>query len=224
MKRAVIIVAAGSGSRMGEQTPKQYLDLAGKPLIVHTLERFISFDPEMRMVVVLAPGRRNLWEQLAATHRICDGAILAEGGATRHDSVKKGLVHIGEDCIVGVHDAVRPLVSQSTLTRSYKSAEDNGSGIPVLEMEESIRMLNPQGDSTHLNRSLLKRVQTPQVFRSEQLKKAYEQAYDPVFTDDASVYEATFGKLCLVEGNRENIKITTPFDMKLASLLMASVE
>jgi 2-C-methyl-D-erythritol 4-phosphate cytidylyltransferase len=224
MKRAVILVAAGSGSRMGGHVPKQYLELAGKPLIIHTLERFTLFDPEIKMVVVLAPGRRNLWEQVTKSHEIAKGVILAEGGDKRFDSVKKGLVHIEEGCIVGIHDAVRPLVSQTTLARTYDAAFLNGSGIPVLEMEETVRMLKPRGSSIHIDRSVLKRVQTPQVFRAKEIKKAYQQDYTPTFTDDASVYESVIGQLSLVEGNRENIKITTPVDMLLASLLIGSVE
>ena len=224
MKRAVIIVAAGSGSRMGGQIPKQYLKLAGKPLILHTLEKFHLFDPEMKVVVVLAPDRRDLWEKEVLSYKIASGVIVADGGVSRYDSVKNGLVHIEEGFIIGIHDAVRPLVSQATIQRTYDAAFREGSGIPVLEMDETVRMLKPLGGSVHMDRSMLKRVQTPQVFRSELLKQAYQQAYDPAFTDDASVFESVFGKLTLVEGNRENIKITSPVDMQLASLLMGSVE
>ncbi len=224
MKRAVIVVAAGSGSRMGGQIPKQFLNLAGKPVIVHTLERFFLFDPEMKVVVVLSPEGRDLWEQVVHSHKIAEGIILAEGGANRFESVKNGLSHLETGLIIGIHDAVRPFVSQATLVRTYDAAFRDGSGIPVLEMDETVRMTKPKGGSMRMDRSTLRRVQTPQVFRSEQIKQAYRQAYDPAFTDDASVYEPEFGQLTLVEGNRENIKITTPFDMQLASLLMDSVE
>jgi len=224
MKKAVIIVAAGSGSRMGGELPKQYLELMGKPLIMHTLERFTRFDPEMKLVVVLAPAHKKLWEQMAGSYELARGVTLANGGATRYDSVKNGLTHIDEGIITGIHDAARPLISQDTLSRSYAAAVREGSGIPVIEMDESIRMLNQQGGSVHMDRSRLKRVQTPQVFRSDRIKQAYQQAYDPAFTDDASVYESVYGPVTLVEGNRENIKITTPIDMKLASLLIDSVE
>lgn len=224
MKKAVIVVAAGSGSRMGGELPKQYLRLEGKPVIVHTLERFRLFDPEIRMVVVLAPAHKELWEELAAAYDICKGLTLAEGGPTRYDSVKNGLKYIGEETLIGIHDAVRPLVSQKTLIATYEAAQREGSGIPVIEMEESVRRLDKEGSSTHMDRSSLKRVQTPQVFRSNRILEAYKQDYDPVFTDDASVYESLYGSVVLVEGNRENIKITTPTDMLLASLLIASVE
>lgn len=224
MKKAVIVVAAGSGSRMGGELPKQYLRLEGKPVIVHTLERFRLFDPEIKMVVVLAPAHKELWGELSAEYDICNGLTMAEGGPTRYDSVKNGLKYIGEETLIGIHDAVRPLVSQETLIASYKAAQSEGSGIPVIEMEESVRRLDKEGGSTHMDRSSLKRVQTPQVFRTDRILKAYKQDYDPAFTDDASVYESLYGSVALVEGNRENIKITTPTDMLLASLLIASVE
>lgn len=222
MKKAVLIVAAGSGSRMGGKVPKQYLRLLGKPIIVFTLEKFRQFDPDIQMVIVLAHEHRELWEQLSASYEIARGLTTAPGGATRFDSVKNGLDYIDQAGLIGIHDAVRPLVSQGTLKRSYDAAIRQGSGIPVLEMDESVRMLDGQGSSMHLERSRLRRVQTPQVFLTEKIKEAYQQAYNPDFTDDASVYEAKFGPVTLVEGNRENIKITTPPDLQLAKQLIAS--
>jgi 2-C-methyl-D-erythritol 4-phosphate cytidylyltransferase len=224
MKKAVIIVAAGSGSRMGGELPKQYLELQGKPVIIHTLERFRRFDPEMKVVVVLARAHRDLWEEVASAYDICKGLTLTEGGLTRYDSVKNGLQALGAEVLVGIHDAVRPLVSQATLTAVYEAALREGSGIPVIEMEESVRKLDEGGASCHMDRSSLKKVQTPQVFRTDRILEAYKQDYDPSFTDDASVYESLYGSVTLVEGNRENIKITTPTDMQLAALLIASPE
>ena len=224
MKKAVVIVAAGSGRRMGDKRPKQYLQIDGRPILVHTLDRFRHFDPGMEIVVVLAPAQKEWWEELAASYGFGRELKLAEGGPTRYDSVKNGLKHIDPDMLVGIHDAVRPLVSRGTLERSYNAALREGSGIPVIEMNESIRMLDSESGSIHMDRTRLRIVQTPQVFRSERIKQAYLQPYDPAFTDDASVYESVFGKVTLVEGNRENIKITTPLDLRLASLLMGSVE
>ena len=224
MKKAVIIVAAGSGSRMGGEMPKQYLQLQGRPLIVHNLERFQRFDPDMKLVVVLAPTHKELWEQMASSYEIARGIILAMGGSTRYDSVKSGLKQIDKETLIGIHDAARPLVSQDTLIRCYDAALRTGSGIPVVEMDESVRMLDAKGGSVHMDRSSLKRVQTPQVFRSERIKQAYQQAYKSAFTDDASVYETVYGAPALVEGNRENIKLTTHADMQLAQLLIDSVE
>lgn len=222
MRKAVIIVAAGSGSRMGGAIPKQYLPLQGKPVIIHTLERFLLFDPEIKIVVVLAPAHRDLWEQVAGTYEIAGGLDTVPGGATRYDSVKNGLSLLDQEEVCGIHDAVRPLVSQDTLMRCYDKAILEGSGIPVIDMEESVRMLLDNGESRHMDRAKLLRVQTPQVFRTDRIKEAYQQAYKPDFTDDASVYETLYGPGSLVDGNRENIKITTPQDLQLAELLIAS--
>lgn len=224
MRRAVIIVAAGSGSRMGGTLPKQYRELLGKPIIIHTLEIFRRFDPEMQVIVVLSPQHKQLWEKLSGSYELARGVTLTYGGNTRYDSVKKGLIQIEKAKIVGIHDAVRPLVSPDTLRRAYTAAEQEGSGVPVIEMEESVRKVDPSGNSEYLDRDSLKKVQTPQVFEVHRIREAYQQPYDSSYTDDASVYESLFGRVNLVEGNRENIKITTPTDMKLASLLIASAE
>ncbi len=224
MRRAVVIVAAGSGRRMGDKLPKQFLQIQGKPILIHTLEKFRYFDPEMEIVMVLAPAHRKWWEELAGSYEVSVGITLAEGGTTRYDSVKNGLKHIGPETLVGIHDAVRPLVSRGTLQRSYDAALHEGSGIPVIEMDESVRMLDSGDESVHMDRSRLRVVQTPQVFRSDRIKQAYLQPYNAAFTDDASVYESAFGAVTLVEGNRENIKITTPQDLQLASLLMDALE
>ncbi|MEN8155801.1 MAG: 2-C-methyl-D-erythritol 4-phosphate cytidylyltransferase [Bacteroidota bacterium] len=217
---AVVVVAGGSGHRMGGAIPKQYLDLAGKPLILHTLERFFQFDSDMKVVLVMAKVHRKFWDVITMSYDQGTGIVVAPGGETRHDSVKNGLQFIEDGMVVGIHDAVRPLVSLETIGRCYNAAAGSGSGIPVVDMEDSVRMVEAQGGSVNLERTKIKRVQTPQVFRSEQIKQAYSRTIDPLFTDDASVYEALFGDVTLVEGNPENIKITTPADLKLASLIL----
>ena len=222
MKKALVLVAGGSGIRMGGVIPKQYLELAGKPLIIHVLEAFLLFDPSMEVVVVMAPSHKNYWNALGEKYAMTRDMLVTEGGATRYESVRNGLARVAEDRIVGIHDAVRPLVSQETLERTYASASEWGSGIPVISMEDSVRMLDENNGSSRVDRNRLRRVQTPQVFHSEQIKEAYQEFQDPAFTDDASVYESKFGQLRLVEGNRENIKITTPADMKLAEALIQS--
>lgn len=224
MKRALVLVAGGSGSRMGGALPKQYLVLEGKPIIVRTLEKFLTFDPDMEVVVVLADAHRPLWNSMVSPHIHGPGIQLASGGKSRFHSVKQGLELIGMDRVVGIHDAVRPLVSLDTLERTYAMAEKSGGAIPVTEMVESVRLVLAEGASELVDRSRLKRVQTPQVFRSELIKEAYRAAGHTDFTDDASVYEAFAGKINLVEGNSQNIKITTPTDLKLASLLIQSAE
>jgi 2-C-methyl-D-erythritol 4-phosphate cytidylyltransferase len=223
---AVVIVAGGSGRRMGGPVPKQYMDLEGKPLIIHTLEKFYSYDPGIRVVLVMAKAHRKYWDVIALSfardpgHEKVEEIIVAEGGASRVDSVKNGLQHIEDGLLVGIHDAVRPLVSRETIIRCYEAAGRTGSGVPVVDMEDSVRLLGEEGGSVNLERHRLKRVQTPQVFRSELIREAYDQICDPSFTDDASVYESLFGSVTLVEGNSENIKITTPTDLKLASLIL----
>lgn len=208
---------------MGGELPKQYMELRGKPLIIHTLERFQRFDPEIKIVVVISPSHKKWWEPLTHTYELSREITLAMGGLTRFDSVKNGLTKLEKGTLTGIHDAVRPLVSQDTLLRCYESALHRGSGIPVIDMEESVRQLQDRGGSSAMDRSSLKRVQTPQVFHTDRIIKAYQQAYDPAFTDDATVYESIYGPPALVEGNLENIKITTPADLKLAGLLIDSL-
>jgi 2-C-methyl-D-erythritol 4-phosphate cytidylyltransferase len=217
---AVVIVAGGAGRRMGSSIPKQYLDLKGKPLIIHTLEKFFKYDPEIKVVLVLGKDHHKFWEGISVSHNKYREIIVAVGGETRYDSVKNGLKHIENGLVVGIHDAVRPLVSQETITRCYAAAAESGSGIPVVDMDESVRIISGSGRSENLERTKLKRVQTPQVFKSEQIRQAYEKARNPAFTDDASVYEALFDKVTLVKGNPENIKITSPADLRLASLIL----
>lgn len=223
MRRAAVIVAGGSGIRMGGEVPKQYLELAGKPLIVHALEKFLQFDPRMEVVVVMASSQREYWDAISDKYQLLSGITLATGGASRYDSVKSGLNHVEEGMVVGIHDAVRPLVSLRTLERSYSSAVRWGSGVPVIELDDSVRMVDTQGGSVGVDRTKLRRVQTPQVFQSGLIKQAYNKYTDPAYTDDASVYESQFGEVKLVEGNRENIKITTLADLKLATALIQSV-
>jgi len=219
LKQGVVVVAAGSGSRMGGDVPKQFLMLSGKPILIHTLERFLEFDPDIALVVVLSPAHRGYWEELMRSAYVPPGVVVARGGNSRFESVKNGLAMMREVELVGIHDAVRPLVSVETLQRCYESARLKGNGIPVTAVDETIRMLRDNGNSEHLDRTLLRRVQTPQVFRAEQIHQAYNRPYHLSFTDDASVYESCHGEVTLVEGNPENIKITSATDLMLATLL-----
>ena len=217
---AVVIVAGGSGRRMGGAIPKQYLDLNGQPLIIHTLDRFFEYDRDMKVVLVMAKGHRKFWDVISISYDRGPGIVVTTGGETRYHSVKNGLQHIEDGVVVGIHDAVRPLVSQATIDRCYRAAAESGSGIPVMDMDESVRMVTEPGHSVHLERAKLKRVQTPQVFLSERIKEAYNQVCDPSFIDDASVYESLYKPVTLVEGNPENIKITNQTDLRLASFIL----
>jgi 2-C-methyl-D-erythritol 4-phosphate cytidylyltransferase len=220
VKRGVVVVAGGSGTRMGGDLPKQFKSLAGKPVLVHTLERFLNFDPEISLVVVLSPSHQQYWEEVMESTTLLRKIQVAPGGRTRFESVRNGISRMREVDIIGIHDAVRPLVSVQTLEKCFHSASLTGSGIPVTAIEETIRIIDSEGHSKHLDRGMLRRVQTPQVFRAKEIRNAYDHPYDPAFTDDASVYESCFGEVTLVAGNPENIKITTPIDLLLASLLI----
>lgn len=224
MKKAVVIVAGGTGRRMGGEIPKQYQELEGKAIITLTLEQFLRFDPGMKVVVVVADEHRNLWNRLAAKHKESLQIKLAPGGTSRFHSVKNGLKCIDDGWVVGIHDAVRPFVSLETLDRCYVTAGKTGSAIPVIDVDESVRRLLQDGASELADRSALKRVQTPQVFQSQLIREAYAHAEGDSFTDDASVYESHFNQVTLVEGNRENIKLTTPTDMLWAELFNRSSE
>lgn len=217
-------MAGGTGRRMGGEIPKQYLKLEGKPVIIHTLEQFKRFDPDMDVVLVLAQKHRKFWETMASAHSDMSPIKLATGGVSRFHSVRNGIQEIEDDVVVGIHDAVRPFVSMETLERCYSTAHKTGSAIPVIDMDESVRMIKGDQSSVHMDRSALKRVQTPQVFRAKMIREAYNHTEDHTFTDDASVFESHFGKVTLVEGNRQNIKITTPTDLLLASLFNRSAE
>jgi 2-C-methyl-D-erythritol 4-phosphate cytidylyltransferase len=216
---ALVVVAGGSGRRMGGPVPKQYLDLKGKPVIVHTLEKFFRYDPLMRIVVVLGEHHRKYWNEINASYEAAREIEVVSGGENRCESVKRGLELIPEGCIVGIHDAVRPLVSLETIGRCYRAARETGSGIPVVEMDESVRMITGTG-SENLDRAFLRRVQTPQVFRSGMIREAYRHSIAPSVTDDASVFESIHGQVTLVTGNPENIKITNASDLELASLII----
>ena len=211
-----LIVAGGSGTRMGGEVPKQFLLLGdGKPVLKHTLEAFHTYDPRMRIILLLPQGQETRWKQLCIEHDIQVHHETARGGETRFHSVRNGLELIPHEGIVGIHDGVRPFVSTAVIARCYETAGMHKTAMPVMEVTETIRHLTTAGSET-VNRNDYRLVQTPQVFDVALIKEAYSQPYSPSFTDDASVVEAMGGvPITLVEGNRENIKITTPFDLKI---------
>lgn len=223
MLRAVLIVAGGKGLRMGSELPKQFLPIGGKPLLMHTMEAFHRFDREMRIILVLPSEQQAYWQELCREYAFSIPHTVANGGETRFHSVSNGLALVAEEGVVGVHDGVRPFVSQEVIARCYELAETKKAVIPVTDVVETVRHLT--GDSSEtVDRNCYKLVQTPQVFDVSLLKQAYSQPYSSLFTDDASVVEAMGVPVFLTEGNRENIKITTPFDLKIsASLLECSI-
>jgi 2-C-methyl-D-erythritol 4-phosphate cytidylyltransferase len=218
MNYVAVIVAGGSGTRMGKELPKQFLELNGKPILIHSLQSFLKAYPGIRIVLVLPKEYIAMAQQLVAQQNI-DGHIdFVEGGKTRFDSVKNGLMQVAEtDDIIFVHDAVRCLVSPSLIKHCGDIAEIEGSAIPVVPVRDSMRRVDPMAESsTIVNRENLVIVQTPQTFKRELLLKAFEQAYDPMFTDEASVVEAAGYQVKLVKGEEANIKITFPEDLAYA--------
>lgn len=219
MKKFVIIVAGGSGSRMGTEIPKQFLELCGKPVLMHTIQVFHDFDPESKIILVLPEDQQLFWKGLCLKHSFSLLHEVVSGGKTRFHSVQNGLSQIDGKGIVFIHDGVRPLVSRETLGRCLETALKSGNAIPVLPVTESLR--KQEGElNISVDRSQYFSVQTPQTFRSEQILEAFLQDFDPAFTDDASVAEKVGFPIFMVEGNRENIKITTPIDLIVAEALL----
>lgn len=221
MKNCVIIVAGGGGSRMGSEIPKQFLPLNNVPVLMHTINNIFNFDQNISIIVVLPVGEIELWKNLCAKHAFIVPHQTVSGGETRFHSVKNGLSFTPECDLIAIHDGVRPLVSPETLKRCFDMAADKGAAIPVLPANESIRE-GTLDNSRPVDRSRLFLVQTPQVFRSEILRKAYDQSWNPEFTDDASVVEKSGTAVQMVFGNRENIKITYPEDLQIATLFLKS--
>lgn len=214
-----IIVAGGKGERMNASIPKQFIDIKGKPILMHTLEAFYKFDALIQLILVLPATQIDFWKRLCKEHDFNLQHLLVEGGTTRFHSVKNGLALVKVPALVAVHDGVRPLVSSETIARCFYAAEKFDTAIPVVDVVDSIRQLT-ENDSQSVDRNAYKLVQTPQIFDAELLQKAYEQDFSPLFTDDASVVEAMGKQVQLVVGNRENIKITTEFDLKIAEILL----
>ena len=219
----VIIVAGGKGLRMGADVPKQFLPLGGKPVLMRTMECFYRFDAQLQMVLVLPRDQQTYWRELCRTHNFSLPYLLADGGTTRFESVRNGLALIPNDAqgVVAVHDGVRPMVSAEVVERCFGVAQQAKAVIPVMPVVETLRQVMPDGTSQTVNRDAYRLVQTPQTFHLQLLKRAYQQPYRSDFTDDASVVEALGMPIAMVEGNKENIKITTPFDLEVCERLLA---
>ena len=219
MNNCVIIVAGGNGSRMESEIPKQFLSLRGIPVLMHSITIFYEYDPGIHIIVVLPAPEIDNWKDLCSAYNFKTPHQVIVGGTTRFLSVKNGLEAAPKCDLIAVHDGVRPLVSIETLNRCFAMAKERGSAIPVLPANESIRE-GTMENSKPLDRTQLYLVQTPQVFNAQLLHKAYNQDYDQAFTDDASVVEKNGFPIQMVLGNRENIKITYPEDLVIASLLL----
>ncbi len=222
MERYAILVAGGKGLRMGGDIPKQFLPIGGKPVLMRTIEVFCQAYPDIHIILVLPVSQQDYWQQLCQDYHFTIPVQIADGGETRFHSVSNGLKLIpeGTEGIVGVHDGVRPFVALETIRRCYEEAMEKGAVVPVVSVVETVRQLLKDGTSVTVPRDEYKLVQTPQTFRISLLKEAYQQPYTSFFTDDASVVEALGKPVHLVEGNHDNIKITTPADIRFVNGLL----
>lgn len=218
----VIIVAGGKGLRMGSDIPKQFLPIGGKPVLMRTLERFREYSLALQIILVLPKAQQEYWKELCQKHNFTVAYQLADGGETRFHSVQHGLALIPDDAegVVGVHDGVRPFPSIDVISNCYETARTAKAVIPVIPVVETVRHLDNAPSSHTVPRGEYRLVQTPQTFDIQLLKAANRQSYNDGFTDDASVVESYGHAITLVEGNRENIKITTPYDLKIAEVLI----
>ena len=219
MQRYMVIVAGGAGKRMGSDIPKQFLPINGKPLLMRTIERIKAYDNAINIVLVLPETQFEYWNLLCKEYAFQIPLKLVAGGQERFFSVKNALDYISGDSIVGIHDGVRPFVSNQTLNRLFASLQKSDAVIPAVSPLESVR-IEDDAKNTMLDRNKVKLVQTPQCFKSDVIKEAYNTIYKPFFTDDASVVEYALKiPITIVDGNRENIKITTPLDLMMAELI-----
>ena len=223
MTRQAIIVAGGRGTRMNNEVPKQFLPLCGKPIVMHTLETFYNFDSHIELILVLPEHLMVYWQNLCVEHQFDIPHDIVAGGQERFYSVKNGLAFAKPNALIAIHDGVRPFVSHSTLERCFRQAELQGNAIPAMPLVDSIREIK-LNESQIVDRTKLRAIQTPQVFQSQIITKAFEQPFSPTFTDDASVVEAYGEKIHLVEGNVENIKLTTPFDLLIGEALLQQLK
>ncbi|MGM9705718.1 MAG: 2-C-methyl-D-erythritol 4-phosphate cytidylyltransferase [Prevotella sp.] len=218
----VIIVAGGKGLRMGADVPKQFLPVGGRPVLMRTIERFARHDASISIILVLPEHQQDYWRRLCAEYGFDVPHTIVNGGETRFHSSLNGLRAIPDDVsgTVGIHDGVRPFVSQEVIQRCYAAARTDGAAIPVCPVVDTLRLVNDEKGGHNVLRSNYRVVQTPQVFDIAIAKRAFDVPYREEFTDDASVVEASGHAVTMVDGNRENIKITTPFDLKIAEMLL----
>ena len=224
MKKYAIIVAGGKGLRMGGELPKQFIPVEDRPVLMRTLDAFHTCDSSIEIILVLPRDHQPYWQKLCREYQFVVPHRIADGGATRFHSVQNGLALAdAPEALVAVHDGVRPFVSHEVIRRCYQDAEQYGAVVPVTPVVETVRHLLPEGSET-VSRDAYRLVQTPQTFRASLLRRAYEQPYCEAFTDDASVVEALGYAVRLVGGNRENIKLTTPFDLTVARAVVSQTE
>lgn len=220
MKKSVVIVAGGKGTRMQSSTPKQFLPLIGKPVLMHTIERFLeACDSDIEIIIVLPENQKLYWKELCTQHAFTIPHQVVSGGSERFFSVKNGLEHVSHSGLVAIHDGVRPGVSSQVIKNSFHTAQLKGGCIPVIPVADSMRKVSNH-ESEIVNRNDFVLIQTPQTFRVKEILDAYQTEYRADFTDDASVYEYTGKKIRLIEGNKENLKITVSADINYMEWLI----
>lgn len=223
MKKNVIIVAGGKGLRMGNDLPKQFIPIGGKPVLMHTIDAFYRFNQDINIILVLPVSHQDYWKSLCEEYNFSIEHTIANGGETRFHSVKNGLALVA-DGLVGVQDGVRPFGSVEMIKRCFDAAREFPAVIPVIDSTDSLREVVDEDKSRIVDRSKIRLVQTPQVFDVYVLKKAYQTDFKETFTDDASVVEAMGVNVHLVKGEVTNIKITTPLDLKIGELIIRDKE
>ena len=220
MKKTAIIVAGGTGQRMGATMPKQFLVIEGKSILLHAVNQFVAAFADINFVIVLPADYIQEGKNLIASSGLTQHVQFTAGGETRFQSVKNGLAHVAPDAIVFVHDAVRCLLTPDLIQRSYQQALEKGSAIPAVASTDTIRIT--EGTKHHVvDRTNVMMIQTPQTFNAAILQKAFEQAYQSSFTDEANVLETSGTEVFLIEGEYENIKITRPLDLAIAAYILA---
>lgn len=214
--RVALIVAGGSGLRMGNTVPKQFIPLNGLPILMRTLNAFYSLSPKPEIILVLPEQEQNRWTDLCQEYSYEVPHTIVNGGKTRFQSVKNGLDVLKNEGLVAIHDGVRPFITTSLIEQCYTVAQQKGNAIPAIKPHESVRIGTIENNKIE-NRDMCWLIQTPQVFHVNEIKKYYNTGWQPHFTDDASVAEFNGAKINIVEGDRENIKITTPLDLMWAN-------
>ncbi|GAB3340768.1 2-C-methyl-D-erythritol 4-phosphate cytidylyltransferase [Larkinella ripae] len=215
--RYAIIVAGGSGSRMGMDLPKQFLPIGGLPILMHTIRRFRSYAPDLQIIVVLPVVQIPVWDTLCRQHQFHEVSTVVPGGASRFQSVRNGLAQIlADDGLVAVHDGVRPFVSTTIIQNSFETAHRTGSAVTCVALKDSARLVHPDGSSQAVDRSQYRLVQTPQTFQLPLFRNAFQTEEQAFFTDCASVVEYAGFPITLIDGSYDNLKITTPEDLAIS--------
>ncbi|PIQ49881.1 MAG: 2-C-methyl-D-erythritol 4-phosphate cytidylyltransferase [Cytophagales bacterium CG12_big_fil_rev_8_21_14_0_65_40_12] len=222
MKKWAVIVAGGSGTRMKSEIPKQFIEIGGRPILMHTLEAFHSAFSSLKLILVLPEIQIPFWRGLCEKHKFEIKHQIVKGGIARFHSVKNGLNAIHSAGLVAIHDGVRPFISAEIIKNSFKLAGEMGNAVASVPLKDSLRKVNANGTNELVNREEFQLVQTPQTFQIDLIKKAFETEYDPSFTDDASVLERLGLPIHLIDGDYRNIKITTTEDLFTAEAMLSN--